>query len=386
MEEYGFWLMVSTTQAYLALSDFGMVSAAGSRMTVLLARGASIGANRVFHVAILFVAIVSAAIGVLAPAIALIFHLIGVPRDFALAGGVLAIGVAASLLGGLSFAVLQATHRNHIGVATTTNIRLAEWFGGVAGLLLTGSPVAVACGMLAARLLTTIFVFVRAIASQKTFTVSFRGWKLLRFHLGTSISNFLISLSSSLSIQGLTLIVGLFYGPSEVSLYNTYRTAARVAVQTSATFSHAVWPEFGILFGRRDGPRLRMLFWRTFNTSLVLALFAGLGMIAVLPNVLTFWTHGKVPMVYPIAIGFALYALAASVWHLPRVLLTAVGKNRDVAYCAVAISLATVFAAVVIGYLAGPLLSQIAAAVVFEAALAVAVAGLAVRWLRRSIG
>lgn len=382
LAQYGLWLVVSTIQTYLALSDFGMVSAAGSRMTVLVARGASKGANQVYHSSVLFIVLAGSAIIVSCPIVGLTFSALGFDTEFAVAASILALCVVASQVGGLAFSVFQATGRNHLGVATTANIRFAEWLGGIAGLLATASPVFVAGGMLVARVAATAWVFRTALRGQGIFDLQLGRWKILRLHTGASWSNFLGSFASSMSLQGITVAIGALYGPADVAVFNTYRTAARTIVQSTASFSHAVWPEFGALHGSRDSRGLIKLYRRMLWLGIAFSLIAALLLVAMMPVILAFWTHGKIPMIFPLATGFAFYAMAASVWHLPRVLLTSVGRNRGVAITASVGALLVVAAAVLLGLVGGPVSSQAWSMAVGEFLVSLAAAALAHRWLR----
>ena len=75
-----------------------------------------------------------------------------------------------------------------------------------------------------------------------------------------AVSFMAFPLANAISFQGLTLLVGAFFGPVSVALFNTYRTIARIAVQITAIFSHALWPEFSRLFGANAAVAIRQLY------------------------------------------------------------------------------------------------------------------------------
>jgi O-antigen/teichoic acid export membrane protein len=382
LTEYGYWLIVSAAQTYFALSEFGVTSAIGSRMTVLVARPAARGANQAFHAATLFIASVCLAMLLLSPGAWALFSTFGVPDDYALASVILVACVAVSQLGGLAFAVYQSTNRNHLGLASTANIRIAELAGALLGLFATGSPVFVALGMLGARSLATALVLLNALRRQSIFSLRLGRWKIVRLYLGRSSSNFLTSLASSLSLQGLTLVVGGFYGAADAAIFSTYRTAGRIVVQATAILSHAAWPEFGILHGSGDRVGLRALYRRTQMQSLTVSLAASVGFVLCIPLVLQVWTRGEVPMNQSLAIAIGVYALAASLWHVPRVLLTSVGKNRGVAVVALLSSTILIGVGVAIGAIGVPLTGQAWAMACTEVIIGTIVVYLAARWLR----
>lgn len=382
LEDYGYWLIAGTAQAYLALSDFGVVAVAGSRMTVLVARGAPRGAQQVFASAVLFISLVCLGIVVLSPAVGLAFAAVGLPSEYAAAASVLVVGIAVSQFGGLSFSLLRATSRNHVGIVISSTTRAVEWGGGMVGLLVTGNPIFVAAGMLVGRTIATLVSTAIALRGQDTFAFSWGSWRILRLYAGRSTSQVTGTLAASISLQGMTLVVGGLYGASAVAIFGTYRTAARTIVQSTAIVSNAAWPQFGIHYGTRNMGALHRFFRRTQGLSAISSSLAVIAFLALLPLLLELWTHGEVPVDYSLAVAFAVYAFAASLWHVPRVFLNAIGRNRGVALTAVATALLVVGVAILVGRLGLNITAQAWTMAFGEAVMAVATLIMVNRWFR----
>lgn len=384
LSEYGVWLLISTIPTYLSLTDFGITSATSSRMTVLVARGAPAGANRVFQAGVLYVALLAGLILAAAPLAYMIVSLTGGGVSFSAAAAILVVGVWFSQLGGLTSGLFRSTGRNHQGITSATLCRVSEWLGGVAFLVLLTDPFWVALGMLLGRVAMQIPVSIRAVGAQSTFYLRVGRWKFLRLQFSQSVANFSTTLASSLTLQGFVLVVGSTLGPSTVTVFSVYRTLARTIVQATAIISHAAWPEFSVLFGSRKVIELRRTFYRVSVASAALSFAAAILLALMGSTVITAWTHGRVQSTALFDLLFAVYALVASLWHVPRVLLTAIGRNRDLARWVLPLSAFAVVAAAAAGTATRDLVAIIAVMIAYETSSATVAVVSARRSLKRS--
>jgi O-antigen/teichoic acid export membrane protein len=151
-----------------------------------------------------------------------------------------------------------------------------------------------------------------------------------------AVSFMAFPLANALSFQGLTLLVGALFGPIAVALFNTYRTIARVAVQVTAIFSHALWPEFSSLFGHSNSGAIEQLYRRTSWLGAIQALLLSLILYFISPWMLQVWTHGAINFEPSLMMLMLLYAAAGGVWHVPRVFLMATNQHIGLAYWALA--------------------------------------------------
>lgn len=331
---YGTWLMLSAMPAYLSMADVGMVSTAGNRMTMDLAQGRVAQANAVFQSALAFMLLSCGGFMLLSVPTVLLAPIAGLDTpDKRLALAALVCGVLLALFSGLAEAIFKATGRYALGTTLSTLIRLAEWIGWIVGLLVWGSFSAVALGGLCARLLGVALMALLSLQDNPGLR-----WGLRHAHGGEvramvrpALSFMLFPLANAISFQGITLLVGQQFGPAVVTVFNTYRTIARVAVQVTATFGHALWAEFSRLFGQAGAAGVLPVYRRSAVLGLSLSVGLSLLLYAAGPTLLEVWTHGAVafhPELMSILLGYA--AICGS-WHVPRVLLMATNQHIGLA-------------------------------------------------------
>lgn len=332
---YGTWLMLSAIPAYLSMADVGMVTAAGNKMTMAIGKGDVREANRVFQSAQMFMAIVCGALAVLVVPLMLWAPLPGLATtDQRVALSAMSVGVLAALFGGLSEAVFKSTGRYATGTMLGNFVRLGEWLGFMIGLATVGSFAAVALGGLTVRLagvLAGILLAQRGKHGLRWGTHAADSAEI-RSMFKPAVSFMAFPLANALSFQGVTLLVGALFGPVAVALFNTYRTISRVAVQVTAIFSHALWPEFSRLFGQGATATLNGLFRRTSLLGAAQALLLSLVLYFLSPWMLQVWTHGAIEFVPSLMLLMLLYAAVGGIWHIPRVLLMATNQHVSLAY------------------------------------------------------
>ena len=332
---YGVWLMLSAIPAYLSMADVGMVTAAGNKMTMAVAKGDVSEANRVFQSALMFMSVVCGILALISVPLILWAPLPALHTfDQRVALSALCVGALLALFGGLSEAVFKSTKRYAFGTMLGNCVRLGEWAGFMVGLVTIGSFAAVALCGLAVRLIGTLIgvVLTGRGKSGLLWGVKFLDSVEIRAMIKPAVSFMAFPLANALSFQGLTLLVGGLFGPIAVALFNTYRTIARVAVQVTAIFSHALWPEFSRLFGQGAFGAVEQLFKRSFWLSAAQALFLSLILYFFSPWMLRVWTHGAINFDSSLMLLMLLYAAIGGVWHVPRVLLMATNQHVGLAY------------------------------------------------------
>ena len=332
---YGQWLILSAVPSYLAMADAGMITAAGNRMTMLIGEGEPRAANRVFQSALAFMlgicALVMALVGV---GLALWPYDPAAGRHAPLAIALLAATVAVTLFGGLPEAIYKATHRYAVGAALANTVRIAEWLGGLAGLWWSGDFVGVAFGGLLPRLLGTAWMCWHAARSTPDFKWGFGDASVLEIRgcARPALAFMAFPAANALNFQGMTLVAAAVLGPGPTVVFNTYRTLARVTVQATATFSHALWPEFSRLYGQRDRAALAALYRRSTWLGLGLALAASGVVYLAAPTVLAHWSRGQIEFMPSLMFAAMAYAAVAGGWHVSRILLLSTNEHGALAW------------------------------------------------------
>ena len=349
---YGVWLMLSAVPSYLSMADVGMVTAAGNKMTMAMGKGNVTEANRVFQSAQMFMVIVCGSLALLVVPLVLWAPLPGLNNlDQRVALSAMSLSVLFSLFGGLSDALFKSTERYATSSMLSNYVRLGEWLGYMAGLMMVGSFAAVAVAGLAMRLIGIVAGMM--LANKGSHGLSWGMYAADRIELRTmvkpAVAFMAFPLANALSFQGVTLLVGALFGPVVVALFNTYRTIARVAVQVTAILSHAVWPEFSRLFGQGDMTAVQRLYRLTALLGAAQSLLLSLVIYFISPWMLRIWTHGAIEFVPALMLLMLLYAAIGGIWHIPRVLLMATNQHINLAYWSLASGLLTVGLAWLLG-------------------------------------
>jgi O-antigen/teichoic acid export membrane protein len=348
---YGVWLLLSAMPSYLSMTDIGMVATAGNRMTMAMGHGDRQEASRLFHSAFMFmVCVVSVALTIALP-LALFLPLNGVGTwDQRVAICALTAGVLIAQFGGLADAMFRATGRFAQAVMLGNVLRLLEWGGMMAGLFFDGSFSAVAIGGLAVRVACTFGLVVASRRGDHGLTWGWQHaeWAEIKSLLKPALSFMVFPLSSALSLQGITLLVGHYFGPAVVAVFNSYRTIARVAVQATSILANAVWGEFSYLFGKGGTDGVRPIYARSFAYGIL----GSTGLSAILyfvsPWLLKVWSHGEIGFIaWPMSLLLA-YAAVAGSWHVPRVLLQSTNQHIGLAQWSLAGAVLAVVATVVL--------------------------------------
>jgi O-antigen/teichoic acid export membrane protein len=349
---YGSWLLLSALPAYLSISDFGMVGAANNKMTMAIGRKDLTEANNVFQSAQLFLTTVCGSLAAIMTLAILFIPMPGVmSMDKRVALLALSWGILFGQFGGLSDAAFFATGRYATATMLGQTVRVAEWAGWIIGLILFRSFAGVALTGLFANVAGTTLRFYLSQRGNHGLRLGFRqASKAELLSMLMPAASFLgYTLSSALNFQGMTLLVGALAGTVAVVLFNAYRTIARVAVQLTSMFSHALWPEFARLFGQAGMGGVRSLFHRSALLSGAQSVGLSLLMYFISPWLLQIWTHGRIEFRPSTMAWLLAYAAVCGVWHVPRVLLMATNQHISLASW----SLAGAILSIALGWLFG---------------------------------
>lgn len=336
---YGTWLLLSAMPSYLSMADVGMVATAGNRMTMAMGRNDTAEANTIFHSAFAFVTLTCLALSLISvPVVLLAPQSTLANGDQRMAVMALVFGVLLAMFGGLSDALFRATNRYALGMMLGNVIRIAEWAGYMLGLFIFGSFSGVAFCGLGARLLGVLMTVIVSARGGHALTWSWRNAHAteIKSMLKPALSFMAFPLANALSFQGVTLLVGHYFGPAAVAMFNTYRTISRVAVQVTGVFGHSLWVEFSMLFGKGGAAAIEHLYRRAY----LIGLAASTGLSVILyfaaPMLLGLWSRGQIPFQsLPMAL-LLVYAALGGYWHVPRVMLLSTNQHFSLAQWALA--------------------------------------------------
>lgn len=348
LARYGTWLMLSAVPSYFSMADIGMVTAAGNKMTMDVGRGDLLSANRTFHSALVFMlatcSIIFVCTWLLLPL--LNFEKFG-GSESRHTVGLLISAVLLAFFNGLTEAMFRATGRYGLGTALGNATRLTEWTGGLIGLWIDGSFSSVALGMLIARAIGLSSTVAYSAATTQSIKWGFQHASAaeIRVMAKPAAMSMVFPLSSALSLQGFTLLVGGLFGPAVTAAFNTYRTLARVTVQATSMLSLAVGPEISRLYGASNREALKRLFERADGISAALAPTLPLVVGLVSPLLLSVWTHDRIAYSRMVLWPMLAYASLSSLWHVPRVFLLSINRHSTLAAYSLLVAALSLFAA-----------------------------------------
>jgi O-antigen/teichoic acid export membrane protein len=335
MATYGTWLALTALPFYLSLADAGISTASSNQMIGLIAQGQKARAAEVFQSAVAFLAAVSLLVLLVVGAALLLLPAtaLAIPQ-WKTVLMLLSVSVVLSLFCSLAEVVYKATGGYAAGTYLVTTGRLADWAGGVTGLVLTRSFIGVATGALLARLAYTLLSI--GLSQRRT---DFLRWGVRRASLADirqaaapGMLFLSLSLTNALSLQGFTLLVAATLGPAATAVFNTYRTIARIVVQITNALSNPLWPELTALKGQQDDGAFWRLYRRANRLGLLIAAAGALLVYGVSPYLLDVWTHGQIPFTATSMALFLLYAAVCSATQIPRVVLMAINRHAGLAW------------------------------------------------------
>lgn len=358
-DQYGRWLMISAIPAYLAISDVGILTAAGNLMSMHQARRETAEVNRVFHSSLAAMLVLLPSLALCACVLLLSFSF-GLDRDQHGALYALVLTGLLHMASGLFDAIYRSFGKYPRGTFLLTSFRILDYCGMFAGVFIGGTLTSAALGYLASRVIASVVMF--ALARRDVPLIRWNWWDadlgLIRRLLRSGIGFLSFPFGSLLILQGLVVLVGAQLGGSAVALFNSIRTLTRLLTQLSLTAAKAMSPEISALFGAgREAEAIQLsnqVLWRV-------VLFTALGALVLAPlgpTILQHWSRGKIRFDGTIYAYLLAAAVAAAYWQIQAVRLTATNRHSLLA----TIFLLSSAAALLLAYVTEPRFGVSAAA------------------------
>ena len=352
---YGDWLALTAAAGYLSLLEGGFQRYLTNRMNAAWELGDPRRFHRLLHTGIVF-SIAVTAVGAVVVALGAFFipwpkllrlsildqNLSG--ATFTLAGLSLLASIPAGIVGG----VYRCLREYPRGVSLANLARLLQVLAIAAALWQGKGILTIATLLLLAPLLATLacIVDIRARHPKVRLGVGDASLRLLVKSLRPSLYFLLLPLSHAFWVQGSIIILSSVRSSAVLVVYTTTRTMFMVVRQALSQINLAAWPEITRLFAHGDRARIRRLHRSVCVLSVVASgLICGY-LLTFGPQVLRFWTTGKIDA-DPLLLGlFAAYILGGSVWQVSQIVPLATNRHRPTslrylgaALCSVAASL-----------------------------------------------
>jgi O-antigen/teichoic acid export membrane protein len=327
-EQYGQWIVLSAIPAYLTVADFGIASAGANLMSMHRARGEMADVNRVFHSSIFVMVVMVPLLAVCTVAPLLVFGF-GLSVDQRVALAALALASLLSVGCGLFDCAYRPFGKYPKVTWLLSTTRVVDWVGTISGVYLGGTLSSAAFGMLFARVVSCIALFLFALKDvpELKWSLSHADGKLIKQLIRSGIGFLSFPIGNMLTLQGMVVLVGAQLGGGAVALFNTSRTLARLLAQMAILTGKSMAPEISNLFGagkEHEGDILiRQLLW----TILPLTIVGAVALEFFGPMILDYWSRGKLGFDRTVFTWLVAGAVCSGYWQIRSTKLTATNRH-----------------------------------------------------------
>ena len=334
---YGDWLALTAAAGYLSLFEGGFQRYLTNRMNAAWDLGDPKQFHRLLHTGIVFSVAVT---GVGAVVVALGAFFIPWPKllrlsilDQSLSGATLmlaGLSLLASIPAGIVGGVYRCLKEYPRGVSLANLARLLQVLAIAAALWQGKGILTIATLLLLAPVLAMLagIADIRARHPEVRLGARDSSLSLLAQSFRPSLYFLLLPLSHAFWVQGSIIILSSVRSSAVLALYTTTRTMFMVVRQALNQINLAAWPEITRLFAKGDRARIRRLHRSVCVLSVVASGLVCGYLLTFGPQVLWFWTTGKIDA-DPLLLGlFAAYILGGSVWQVSQIVPLATNHHR----------------------------------------------------------
>lgn len=337
---YGIWLMISSIPIYLAISDFGLGTAATIRMTKALASNDPKDALQSFQSVWVFVTgltfiifTVSLLCGWLWGYLSGLHQTIGGVSYLLILQTISVMGLTTLLTIQMSLlkSVFQANNKYAVG---TIFFDVASLFEGVIVIIvavLGGNILYAAIGMLVVRLifLNIYHLLIYRYENWFTFGYIFADIKTLKELLNPSLAAFALTLANSFGIQGIVLTIGWTLGPAAAAIFSSTRMLTRISLQIPSLLMRASIPELTRAYTQKDSELVKKLMSINIRLTLLVVVPASVILSVIGPWLLSTisYTSIKVNHIEFVLLGGA--AVFCSLWNTLGMQLLSINKQSE---------------------------------------------------------
>lgn len=338
LEDYGFWLTLTSLSSWISLSDLGGQLYFQNSMNIAWAQKRYDDFQSTLTSGLYFFFSIALASSLIFYGIIFAlpfeewFRYESLGRN---TGNLIILIVTLKLTLALPFGTILGVFRV-IGKQATSvmyvNLTLfIQLILSVTALLLKSSMIVLAC----IEIIPLIIVMIlSSLHIKKIMPEHFRFLSLKSFSLATikesirpSFHFFVIQISTSVIIQGCTLLTARVLGPAEVVVFNSLRTVANLFSQFIGVLSHSAWPELTRLHAQKENRKL----FNVYAHIATLLFIAGLTYFCLLDQwggfFFKLWMGDKVQY-FPVTMFLiSLLVVMNSVWTFCSYMLMATNQH-----------------------------------------------------------
>lgn len=348
---YGQWLLIASVTTFLAGSDFGFGTAAGTRMIAEVSNGERDDAVITFQSGWAVNLLGSAAVCLAAIAACLLLpdgvFTVADGMQAAEARGVLAVlsvHAIISLQGSIFMAAARSVGRFAVSTTADSTIQLLEGAALATAALLGASPLPAALAFLFFRVagLAVNVALARRLVPWLPIGLRRASRSRIQELTSPSLAAMFLPLGQAGFLQGTALAVGATAGAAAVPIYTSLRTLSRSCMQLLMVLNLALMPEFTAAYAQRLGPRIKRMLALTAGLSLASGVFSALLMALYGHGFVLWWTGGTVDPPQPMVLLAAAAILAGAIWNPLSNLLLAVNRHMSYTYIYLACAMGAV--------------------------------------------
>ncbi len=339
MAYYGEWLILFSIPSYIAISDMGLGTSTTAELSMLIEGGKRKEAGEVLRNVFWFIVAVGGIPFYLLLASVFIFpwyDWLGLnaisSSEFNLTFIFLILYIFLALFLTLPLGYYRVEKAYHVERYISAIFKLIEFILVVVFIMLGFKVLCVAAIYLSVRLLNFIFVIFdlyRRFPHFKLFPFSF-GFKRMKYLLKPALTVMTIYMGQNFMVQGMTTLIGLYLGSTQVVIFNSSRVLVNVTKQLVSVVNLSFFSEFSYAFGKQKIMLLRNLYQKTQLINIVLSLGA-LGSIFLAKGlIMQYWLGGKVEIVEPFFFLLLLGAFVNINWNVPLTLIGATNKQENI--------------------------------------------------------
>jgi O-antigen/teichoic acid export membrane protein len=337
---YGEWLMLAAIPAYLAMCDGGFAGAASREMSIRSGADDRTGALSLFQSTWLLLLIVSMGIALFA-----FLAIQAAPMDswlgFKEMGSdtvkmVTFILVAHVLVGfqtGLVYGGFWCEGHYAAGMALGSTTQLLEFIGLVLAVVFGGGPVSAACGYLGGRIIGLVLMRLGLYRATPWLRYGWRAATIgeVKRLAAPAFASLAFPLGNAFNIQGMQLVIGLVLGPPAVVVFSALRTLSRIAMQPITVINRLMEPEMAMAYGGNRHEVFRALFSRSCQVAIWMSGVSCIILSIGAESGLSFWTHGRIAMDWPLFTLLLLSAAINAIWYTALMAVYATNRHAKVA-------------------------------------------------------
>jgi O-antigen/teichoic acid export membrane protein len=332
---YGEWLILAAVPAYLSLTDFGFASVAAVTMNIDVAGGRKDQALTTFQCAFALTAVIGLVMlslivaSTLLPLKQLLGLTIMSEAQTRVIFVLLSLWILVALQSNLNQAGFRGDGNYAFGVMSVNIVRLIEAIAVSIAVILKASPVCVAAIMLVN---STVGMLVnrwslRIKSPWLKFGFKYADAKRTKELVVPALGYMAFPIGDAVSLQGMTLAIGMVLGPVAVVAFSTLRTLTRLVIQAIRIIMYSISPEISAAQGAGDLKETRRLHQISCQLSLWTSMIAAVALAFGGDFILRLWTHNRVSMNHPTFWMLLGVVVANSVWHGSSALMLASNQH-----------------------------------------------------------